>query len=65
MPELSAKIIDDDGRECYIENIVIFYKHILSHHSSGISIHEESGHYFRVDDTFRNKIAKIVEEINK
>ena len=49
---------------CGGENILDFQKHIITHHSSGVSIHEENGHYFRVDDKFRENILKIVYKIN-
>ncbi len=44
------------------ENVTVdaetFIKHIKKYHSYGISIHEERGYYFTVDDDFR-KMLKL------
>ena len=32
------------------------------HHLNGSSIHEENGHYFKVDQKFRNKINSLYEQ---
>ena len=39
-----------------------FVHHINLYHKTGISIHDESGHYFTVDDNFRRKLKEIVTE---
>ena len=65
MSDYKVILKDDDGNDCLVENILDFQKHIITHHSSGISIHEENGHYFRVDDAFRNKILNIIKEIQE
>ena len=49
-------IKDDLGNHVSID-IEKFIKHINIFHRSGVSIHEEGGHYFTVDDSFR-KILK-------
>ena len=64
MSDYKVILKDDDGNDCLIENILDFQKHIITHHSSGVSIHEENGDYFRVDDKFRENILKIVYKIN-
>ena len=53
-------IKDDDGNNYLIKDIKSFHKHILEYHGSGISIHEENGHYFTVNDKFRNMINDLV-----
>ena len=62
MTDYKVILKDDD---CLVENILDFQKHIITHHSSGVSIHEENGQYFRVDDAFRNKILNIIKEIQE
>ena len=44
-------IIDDMGKEVLVD-IKKFLNHINQFHSSGVSIHEERGHYFTVNDSF-------------
>ena len=53
-------IRDDNGKDFTINNLIKFYNHILEFHSHGISIHEEDGHYFTVNEKFRKKIEKLV-----
>ena len=50
---------DSQGRRYEIPNIESFYQHLQEFHRNGISVHEEEGHYFTVDDNFRNKIKKM------
>ena len=59
MSDYKVILKDDDGNDCLVENILDFQKHIITHHSSGVSIHEENGHYFTVDDYFRFKIETL------
>ena len=56
MSNLRVTISDDSGNECPIENIRTFRKHLQLFHKKGVSIHDENGHYFTVDDSFRQKI---------
>ena len=56
-----SKILSDDGIYLEVE-INKFYKHILKDHSRGTSIHEEKGHFFTVNNNFRNKIKRLVEK---
>ena len=40
-----------------------FLKHIQKYHNTGISIHEQNGHYFTVDDSFRKMLKeKVIEK---
>ena len=56
MSNLWVTIRDDSGNECPIEIIRTFRKHPQLFHKKGVSIHDENGHYFTVDDSFRQKI---------
>lgn len=56
---MKAKIYDDDGNLVEID-VKKFYRHLLKYHEHGTSIHEENGHYFRVDNQFRDKIKKLL-----
>ena len=52
-------IIDDMGKEVLVD-IKKFLNHINQFHSSGVSIHEERGHYFTVNDSFRKMLSKSI-----
>ena len=56
-----AKIKDDNGKLIEID-IEKFKKHLDEYHLNGSSIHEENGHYFTVDQKFRNKINILYEQ---
>ena len=43
-------------------DIVKFKKHIDEYHSNGSSVHEEDGHYFTINQNFRNKILNLYEQ---
>ena len=60
---MKDKIIiqDDRGNDITIET-KSFLKHIKQFHQTGVSVHEERGRYFTVDDNFRRKLH---EKINK
>ena len=59
-----SKIKDNKGNDYIIADIESFYQHIQKYHSSGTSIHEENGHYFTVNGTFRSKIEKLYQQNN-
>ena len=50
---------DNLGRDYEIPDIESFYQHLKEFHLNGISVHEEEGHYFTVNDNFREKIKKM------
>ena len=52
-------IHDNNGNELKV-NLRKFINHINEFHKNGISIHEESGHCFTVDDKFREKLKKMI-----
>jgi len=54
------KLFDDDKNEVEVD-LKNFYQHLLEFHSEGVSVHEEQGHYFTVDETFRKKIKKLLD----
>ena len=56
-----AKIKDDNGKLIEID-IEKFKKHLDEYHLNGSSIHEENGHYFTVDQKFRDKINSVYEQ---
>ena len=54
-----VSIHDNNGNEVKV-NLRKFINHINEFHKNGISIHEERGHYFTVDDKFREKLIKMI-----
>ena len=60
MSQLSLTIKDDQGRGCMFENIRTFQKHLIMFHKTGVSIHDENGHYFTVNDSFREMVDGLV-----
>ena len=54
MSNLRVTIRDNSGNECPIEIIRTFRKHIQLFHKKGVSIHDENGHYFTVDDSLQS-----------
>tara|TARA_B100001750_G_scaffold138205_1_gene110088 strand:- start:96 stop:275 length:180 start_codon:yes stop_codon:yes gene_type:complete len=54
-----VSIHDNNGNKVEV-NLEEFVKHINEFHKNGISIHEERGHYFTVDDKFRKKLIKMI-----
>ena len=47
---------DRNGVDYVVKDPQEFSNHIFNVHGEGSSIHEEEGHYFVVDDDFREKI---------
>ena len=62
MNDQKVTIKDDNGKDCYIKDIQKFHRHLKKFHRTGVSIHDEDGHFFTVDDSFRQKIDELVEE---
>ena len=52
-------IHDNNGNEVEVD-LNKFINQINEFHNNGISIHEERGHYFTVDDKFREKLKKMI-----
>ena len=57
---MTYKIKDNDGKYFVIKDIKKFAKHIFQFHSIGISLHQEKGCDFTVDDAFREKVKKFL-----
>jgi hypothetical protein len=56
-----VKINDNHGKSIEVE-IDQFKKHLDKYHSTGSSVHDEDGHYFTVDQNFRDKIKSLYEQ---
>ena len=52
--------IDRNGVDYEVKDPQRLSNHILNVHGEGSSIHEEEGHYFVVDDDFRDKIRNFL-----
>ena len=62
---MNYKIKDKNGRDYEIKDIKKFAKHIFEFHSTGISLHQEQGHDFIVDDSLREKISRFIKKKNE
>ena len=51
----------DTGNKIKVD-IKKFKKHLDEYHLNGSSVHEENGHYFTVDQKFRDKINSLYEQ---
>ena len=54
--------ITDDIGNILKGDIKKFKKHLDEYHSTGSSVHDEDGHYFTVDQNFRDKIKSLYEQ---
>ena len=57
-------LTDKNGVDYEVKNPHRFSDHIFRVYGSGSSIHEEEGHYFEVNDVFREKIRNFLSEKN-
>ena len=55
----SIKVKDLNNRIYLIDDIDQFVSHMNEYHAHGVSIHEENGFFFQIDDLFREKIKKL------
>ena len=55
---------DRNGVDYEVKDPQRFSNHIFYVHGEGSSLHEEEGHYFLVNDDFREKLMKEVFEVN-
>ena len=60
MSDNKVNLKDNNGKECSGEDIIIFQKYLKLFHIRGVTVHDGNGHYFTVDDEFRNKIDQLV-----
>ena len=54
-------VLNDDSGNLVEGNLKIFIDQINHYHKTGTSIHEERGHNFTVNKTFREKLKKMSE----
>ena len=59
---MNYKIKDSNGVDYIIKDIKKLAKHIFEFHSICISLHQENGQDFTVDDTFREKIVEFIKK---
>ena len=62
---MTYKMKDNDGRDYEIKDIKKFAKHIFQYHSNGISLHQEKGYNFTIDDTFLEKVVNFLKNEEK
>ena len=62
---MTYKIKDNDGKYYEIKDIKKFTKHIFQFHSIGISLHQEDGCDFIIDDAFRENVASFLKNEEK
>ena len=55
-------LTDRNGVDYVVKNPQRFSDHIFRVHGCGYSIHEKEGHYFVVEDVFREKIRKFLSQ---
>ena len=52
-------ILKDDTGDAVEVKLEKFIDHINCYHRTVTSIHDERGHYFTINETFREKLKKI------
>tara|TARA_Y100000748_G_scaffold180628_1_gene151338 strand:- start:268 stop:450 length:183 start_codon:yes stop_codon:yes gene_type:complete len=57
----NIKIKADEGIEVEID-FFKFFHHLNKYHHSGVTLDEENGHYFTVNDNFRKMLKSIIQE---
>jgi len=53
-------ILKDDSKNDVKIELETFVKHINLFHKTGTSIHEQNGHYFTVNQKFRDKLQILL-----
>ncbi|SVB91776.1 uncharacterized protein METZ01_LOCUS244630 [marine metagenome] len=64
MSQFSVTIKDKDGRDCFVEDLREFQKH-LRDFDRGDSFFSWNDSHFILDDPFQQKINRLVEELTK
>ena len=59
----SITVSDTDGKPVTISDPQRFCTHLEKYHRSGVSLHTERGHAFRVDDAFRTAVQEQVSAV--
>ena len=63
---MKEKFVIKDSKGIEVEiDINEFAHHINQYLHSGVSIHEERGHYFTIDDSFRKMFKKMIKINNR
>ena len=57
-------ILDINKNEYNVKDVKRFSEHIFNFHSRGVSLHEENGFFFEINDDFRNKILLFMKNCN-
>ena len=58
---MKKTILKDDNRKSIEVDLQAFLDHLNEYHKTGTSTHTQSGCSFTVDDEFRKKIKKILQ----
>ena len=61
MNDLSVTIKDDFDKDCYIEDILIFQKHLIEFNRKD-SVFRWNDAVFTVDDSLRKKVDQLVKK---
>ena len=59
---MKKTVLKDDNGKFVEVDLKVFVNHINHFHKIGTSIHDEHGHYFRVNDKFRKKLKRLNEK---
>ena len=57
-------ILDINKNEYNVKDVKRSSEHIFNFHSRGVSLHEENGFFFEINDDFRNKILLFMKNCN-
>ena len=62
---MSIKLTDNSGNQVQIPDPPRFHQQILQFQSKRASIYDENGHYFTVDDAFRENLERLMQAFRK
>ena len=62
---MSITLKDNSDNQVQILDPPRFHQHILQFRFRGTSIHDENGHYFTVDDAFRENLERLMQAFKK
>ena len=57
-------ILDINKNEYTVKDVKRFSDHIFKFHSTGVSIHEENGYLFKINDDLRYQILLYMKNLN-
>jgi len=61
--KIKKTILKDDNGKTIEVDLKEFLDHLNEYHKIGVSMHTQSGCSFTVDDNFRSKIKKLINEL--